>query len=52
MEHLANKVAAAALIFLGMVPIVISHDGTAMVLLAIPALFLFFSKENWFYGGK
>ena len=52
MNHLANKLIALALLIVGVIPIVIEHDGTALIFLVIPALFLFFSKTNWVYGGK
>ena len=52
MKHMANKLIALALLIAGVIPIVIEHDGTVLIFLAIPALFLFFSKTNWVYGGK
>lgn len=44
-----NKLGAIALILAGLVPCWLDNDATALVLFAMLAIPMFFSKESWFY---
>lgn len=47
MKTLKNKVYAILLLALGYMPVVIIDDCTALVLISLFAIPLFFAKENW-----
>lgn len=42
-----NKVYALALLFIGTVSMMIGHDGTLLIITALFAIPMFFSRENW-----
>lgn len=42
-----NKVCAIALILVGSVPVWLDGDGTALIVLSIFAIPMFFAKEDW-----
>ena len=44
-----NKLCAIALLFAGMLPVWLANDGTALILMLVIAIPLFFSKKNWIY---
>lgn len=49
MKTLKNKICSVLLLGCGCVPVLIDHDGTVLVFLAIIAIPMFFAKENWIY---
>ncbi len=48
-KTLKNKIYAALLITIGMVPVVIDGDGTFLVLAGCIGIPMFFAKDNWIY---
>ena len=49
MKTLKNKVYASLLILAGIVGVVLTGDGTALVLFSCFGIPLFFAKDNWIY---
>lgn len=47
MKTLKNKICSILLLGCGYVPVLIDHDGTALVVFACIAIPMFFAKENW-----
>ena len=43
-----NKLCAIAMLLMGMLGVVIESDATALIFLALIALPMFFSREDWF----
>lgn len=48
-ETFKNKIAAIALLFAGLVPVMIDGDATFLVLAGCFAVPLFLAKENWIF---
>ena len=51
METLKNKLCAIGLLACGSVPALVVNDATALVVIGMIAVPLFFAKENWVYLG-
>ncbi|BDF72972.1 hypothetical protein CE91St41_39560 [Oscillospiraceae bacterium] len=51
METLKNKLCAIGLLACGSVPALVVNDATALVVIGMIAVPLFFAKENWVYSG-
>ena len=49
METLKNKLCAIGLLVCGSVPTLVVNDATALVVIGMIAVPLFFVKENWVY---
>lgn len=46
-ETFWNKVIALAMIFIGMLPVFIDKDATALVFISFIAVPMFFARTNW-----
>lgn len=49
MKNIKNKLAAIALVGVGIVPMLIDGDATVLVLMLIIGVPMFFAKESWMY---
>lgn len=50
MKLLGNKIAALLLLAFGLIPLLLLHDGTALVIFGIAAITLFFTKQDYTKG--
>lgn len=48
-DTIKNKLSALTLIAVGVVPVMLYEDATALVFFGVIAIPLFFAKENWIY---
>ena len=48
-ETYKNKLCALALLIAGWIPLKISGDGTALMILSFFAIGLFFARTDWFF---